>query len=246
MSDTTYELYYWPNIPGRGEFVRLALEEAGAHYVDVARRPESEGGGVKAMMKLMRDGNGLEPHAPPFLKVGDKLIAQSANVLSYLAPRLHLVPDDEASRVSANQLQLTIADLVNEAHDVHHPIASSLYYEDQKTEAKRRAPIFLAERVPKFLGYFERVIEKNITGQGLHVLGAGVTYVDLSLFQLISGLTYAFPRGMKRIAPKIPRLRALTEHVAARPRTAAYLASSRRLSFNEQGIFRHYPELDEG
>jgi glutathione S-transferase len=246
MTDAPYQLYYWPNIPGRGEFIRLAFEEAGARYVDVARQPEKEGGGIKAMMKLMREGKGLEPFAPPFLKVGEQLIAQTANILAYLAPRLHLVADDEASRVSANQLQLTIADLLDEAHDVHHPIASSLYYEDQKVESKRRAPIFLAERVTKFLGYFERVIERNEAGHGVHILGAGVTYVDLSLFQVMSGLTYAFPKAMKKLAPKFSRLRALADHVAARPRIAAYLASSRRLSFNEQGIFRHYPELDAG
>ena len=197
-------------------------------------------------MKLMHEGKGLVPLAPPFLKVGEQLIAQTPNILAYLAPRLHLVADDEPSRVSAHQIQLTIADLLNEAHDVHHPIASSLYYEDQKAEAKRRAPIFLAERVPKFLGYFERAIETNEAGQGVHVLGSGVTYVDLSLFQLMSGLTYAFPKAMKKLAPKISRLRALADHVAGRPRMAAYLASSRRLPFNEKGIFRYYPELDEG
>jgi glutathione S-transferase len=154
MTDTLYELYYWPTIQGRGEFVRLALEEAGARYVDVARQPEGEGGGVKPMMKLMREGRRLEPFAPPFLKVGDRLVAQSTNILFYLGPRLRLVPEDEMSQLEAHQLQLTMADLADEAHDVHHPIAASLYYEDQKNEAKRRAPIFLSERVPKYLGYF--------------------------------------------------------------------------------------------
>jgi glutathione S-transferase len=244
MTDTLYELYYWPTIPGRGEFIRLALEEAGARYVDVAREPENKGGGVKALMKMMREGTTLEPFAPPFLKVGAHLFAQSANILSFLAPRLHLVPDDEASRAWANQLQLTIADLADEAHDVHHPIAASLYYDDQKTEAKRRAPIFIAERIPKYLGYFERIVEKNAAGNGVHLLGAGLTYVDLSMFQMLSGLDYAFPQAMKRFGPKIPRLLALRDHVAARPRIAAYLASSRRIPFNEHGLFRHYPELD--
>jgi glutathione S-transferase len=244
MTDTLYELYYWPSIPGRGEFVRLALEEGGARYVDVAREPESKGGGIKAMMKLMREGSTIEPFAPPYLKVGDRIIAQTANILSFLAPRLHLVPEDDVSRAWANQLQLTIADLVDEAHDVHHPIASSLYYEDQKTEAKRRAPIFIGERIPKFLGYFERIIEKNAAGNGFHLVGSGVTYVDLSMFHLLKGLEYAFPRAMEHIAPKIPRLTALREHVAKRPRTAAYLASSRRIPFNEHGIFRYYAELD--
>jgi glutathione S-transferase len=244
MTDTAYELYYWPTIPGRGEFIRLALEEGGARYVDVAREPESKGGGVKAMMKLMREAKTIEPFAPPFLKVGDQIFAQSANILAFLATRLSLVPDDEASRAWANQLELTIADWVNEAHDVHHPIAASLYYDDQKTEAKRRAPLFIAERIPKFMGYFERILEKNTKGNGFHLLGAGLTYPDLSMFQMMAGLAYAFPRTMKRLAPKFPLLSALPEHVAKRPRIAAYLASSRRIPFNEHGIFRHYPELD--
>jgi len=244
MTNAPYEFFYWPSILGRGEFVRLALEEAGAPYVDVARQPESKGGGVKALMKVMRETKGLEPFAPPFLKAGDLLIAQTANILFYLAPRLHLVPDDEASRVSAHQLALTIGDLCDEAHDVHHPIASSLYYEDQKAEAKRRAPIFIAERVPKYLGYFERVVEKNERGGSLHLLGSGLTYVDLSMFQLLSGLHYAFPKAMARLSAKLPHITALRDQVALRPRLATYLASERRLSFNEHGLFRHYPELD--
>jgi glutathione S-transferase len=245
MTDTLYELYYWPGIPGRGEFVRLALEEGGARYVDVAREPESKGGGIKAMTKMMRESKTIEPLAPPFLKVGDHVFAQSTNILAFLGPRLHLVADDEASRAWANQLQLTIADLVDEAHDVHHPIASSLYYDDQKPEAKRRAKTFVSERIPKFLGYFERIIEKNDAGNGMHLRGGGLTYVDLSMFQVLSGLSYAFPNAMTRMASKVPRLIALKEHVAKRPRIAAYLASERRIPFNEMGIFRHYPELDE-
>jgi glutathione S-transferase len=244
MTNAPYELFYWPSIPGRGELVRLALEHAGAPYVDVARQPESKGGGVKAMMKVMRETKGLEPFAPPFLRVGELLIAQTPNILFYLAPRLHLVADDEASRLGAHQLALTIADLCDEAHDVHHPIASGLYYEDQKAEAKRRAPIFIAERVPKYLGYFERVVERNERGGGLHLSGSDVTYVDLSMFQLLAGLHYAFPKAMARLSPKLPRLTALRDQVAQGPRLAAYLASERRLPFNEHGLFRHYPELD--
>jgi glutathione S-transferase len=238
----TYELYYWPTIPGRGEFVRLALEDAGADYVDIARLPEDQGGGVKALMKAMRsDELDLQPLAPPFLKVGNQVIAQTANILDYLGPRLGLADDDEASRRRVHQLQLTIADFVSEAHDVHHPIASSLYYEDQRTEARRRAPLFIGERMPKYLGYFERVLERN---GGTHIVGAGVSYVDLSMFQVIGGLDYAFPRAMAQQSPKIPLLRALHQRVPARPRLAAYLASPRRLAFNQHGLFRHYPELD--
>jgi len=220
------------------------LEEGGASYVDVARQPESEGGGVKALMRLMREGQGLEPFAPPFIRVGDRVIAQTANVLAFLAPRLSLIGGDAASRLAANQIQLTIADFILEAHDVHHPIGSHLYYDDQKHEAKRRAPHFLRERIPKYLGHFERLVARNDAGKGVHLLGAGLTYVDLSMFQVLSGLDYAFPKAMAGIALQFPLLGALRDHVAGRPRTAAYLGSSRRIPFNEKGLFRHYPELD--
>lgn len=241
----TYELYYWPSIPGRGEFVRLALEDAGADYVDVVRLPENEGGGVKALMKMMREDDlDLQPLAPPFLKVGNEVIAQTANILQYLGPPLGLVGADEVSRRRAHQLQLTIADFITEVHDVHHPIAVSLYYEDQRAEARRRAPLFISDRMPKYLGYFERVLERNAAGDRAHLVGASASYVDLSMFQVIAGLDYAFPRAMAQQSPKIPLLRALHRRIPTRPRLAAYLASSRRLAFNQHGIFRHYPELD--
>jgi glutathione S-transferase len=242
MKDEAYELFYWPGIQGRGEFVRLALEEAGAPYVDVARRSEKQGGGVKALMKMMQGTPGtLEPFAPPFLRAGDVVIAQTANILQFLGPRLDLVPAQEARRFEAHQLQLTITDFVGEVHDVHHPIGSSLYYEDQKAEAKRRAAIFRAERIPKFLGYFERVLERNTTG---HFVGARLSYVDLSMFQVMVGLAYAFPRAMGALESKVPALVRLRDEVKARTRMTAYLASERRIPFNEDGIFRHYPELD--
>ncbi|HEX9297998.1 MAG TPA: glutathione S-transferase family protein [Polyangiaceae bacterium] len=245
MSDAIYDLYYWPGIQGRGEFVRLALEEAGVRYRDVARLREAEGGGVKAMTKMMKEtSNGPAPFAPPFLKSGNLVIAQTPNILAYLGPRHDLVPDDEASRLGANQLQLTIADCVDEAHDVHHPIAVSLYYEDQKTEAKRRGPIFIGERIPKYLRYFERVLEHNRASKGRHLLGAALTYVDLSMFQLLAGLRYAFPKSIAGFASKYPLVFALHDQVAERPRIAAYLASRRRIPFNTDGLFRHYPELD--
>lgn len=242
MQEAPYQLYYWPSIQGRGEFIRLALEDAGAPYADVARLSEAEGGGVRAIMAMLRgNGPGLTPLAPPILRSGDLVIAQVANILLYLGPRLGLVPGDEASRVAANQLQLTIADLVAEVHDTHHPIANGLYYEDQKPEAVRRTEGFLRDRLPKFLGYFERVVEKGGTG---HLVGGAVSYVDLSMFQIMEGLTYAFPNAMARVSPTVPRLNALRDEVAARPNVAAYLASPRRLPFNENGIFRRYPELD--
>jgi glutathione S-transferase len=242
MKETTYELFYWPSIQGRGEFIRLALEEADAPYVDVARLPEERGGGVKALMKAMHGAAGtLEPFAPPFLRAGELVVAQTANILQFLAPRHDLVPAEEARRLEAHQLQLTIADVVNEVHDAHHPLASSLYYEDQKAEAHRRAKIFRAERIPKFLGYFERVLERHPSG---HFIGGRLSYVDLSMFQLMVGLAYAFPRTMAAFEKKIPGLVKLRDRVKERPRIATYLASERRIAFNEDGIFRHYPELD--
>jgi glutathione S-transferase len=233
-----YELYYWPSIQGRGEFVRLALEDAGADYVDVARLPG--GKGMQALTRLLDDG-ACQPFAPPFLKAGRQVIGQTANILLYLGPRLGLAPKSEAGRLWVHQLQLTIADWLVEVHDVHHPIAGSLYYEDQKREAKRRAADFTAQRLPKYLDYFEHVSARNRSGW---LLGRSVSYVDLSLFQMIAGLRYAFPRAMARLERRHPRLVALHDRISARPRVAAYLASRRRIPFNQQGIFRHYPELD--
>jgi glutathione S-transferase len=222
----TYELYYWPSIQGRGEFVRLALEDAGADYVDVARRP----GGMAKMEKAMRKHRVF---APPFLAHGKLVVAQTANILFYLGPRLGLAPKSETGRLWLHQQQLTVADWVVEVHDVHHPIGSGLYYEEQKREARRRAEEFRARRLPKYLGYFETLERPR-----------GVTYLDLSLFQMIEGLRYAFPKTMKKMERRIPRLLALRDRVAARPGVKAYLGSTRRIAFNEQGIFRHYPELD--
>jgi len=233
-----YELYYWPGIQGRGEFVRLALEEAGADYFDVARRK----GGMRRMLQMLASKR-LEhpPFAPPFLKAGPLIIGQTANILLFLGVRHGLAPASEAGRLWVHQLQLTIADMVVEAHDTHHPIAASLYYEDQKAEARRAAKAFIAERMPKFLGYFERVLEYN---GDTFLAGRKLSYADLSLFQLVEGLRYAFPRALEKTEKKRPRVIALHNRVAARPRIAAYLASKRRIPFNEEGIFRHYPELD--
>ena len=238
-----YELYYWPGIQGRGEFVRLALEDADADYVDVARMPEQEGLGVPAVMKWLQGAEVKHlPFAPPFLKAGDLLVGQTANILQFVAPRLGLVPGDEASRLWAHQLQLTIADFIKEAHDTHHPIASSLYYEDQKPEALRRTQDFLAARLDKYFGYFERVLERN----GGHAVGGAHSYVDLSLFQVVAGMRYAFPNAMKARAAKYPLLYRNHDEVRERPRLAQYLASPRRIPFNEKGVFRRYAELDAG
>jgi glutathione S-transferase len=212
-----YELYYWPGIPGRGEFVRLALEDAGAQYVD---RPP-----VESFLKK-------QAFAPPFLRAGKLVIPQTANILFYLGGRLDLAPKSEAQRLWLHGLQLTIADWLSEVHETHHPIAASLYYEEQRPAAKRRAGIFLTERLPKFMRYFERAVDEKFS------------YVHLSLFQMIEGLRYAFPNAMKKQERRCPKLLKIHDGAAARPRLAAYLASKRRIPFNQYGIFRRYPELD--
>ena len=232
-----YELYYWPTIQGRGEYVRLALEDAGADYVDVVRR----GNGVSRMMKMMDAEKGTPPFAPPFLKAGKLVIGQTANILLYLGPRHGLAPKAEAQRLWVHQLQLTIADFVVEIHDTHHPLGPTLYYEDQRPAAKARTSEFLGERVPKFLGYFERLIHAS---GGPYLNGRRVCYADLSLFQIVEGLRYSFPNNMKRLERKVPRLINLHDKVAMRPNIKAYLSSDRRIPFNEDGIFRHYPALD--
>ena len=231
-----YELHYWPEIQGRGEYVRLALEEAGAAYVDVAR----ESAGTPEMMRMMEEGD-TPPFAPPFLKAGKLVIGQTANILLYLGARHGLAPKTEAGKLWVHQLQLTIADLVLEIHDTHHPLGPSLYYEDQKAPAKRRSEDFWKERVPKYLGYFERVLKEN---GGAYVTGRRVTYVDLSLFQIVEGLRYAFPKRMKAFEGDVPGLLELHDRVAMRSNIKAYLASDRRIAFNESGIFRRYKELD--
>ena len=234
-----YELYYWPTIQGRGEFIRLALEEAGADYVDVARRDKT---GMAAMQRLL-EGRRLThpPYAPPFLKAGRDIIAQTALILFYLGPRLNLAPSGEAERIWAHQLQLTVSDLVVHIHDTHHPVSGWLYYEEQKPAAKRRTDDFWRYRVPKFLGYFERVLKQN---GGTYMVGRRLSYVDLSLFQIVEGLRYAFPKRMKRFERKVPLLIALHDRVAKRPRIAAYLASQRRIPFSQWGIYRYFKELD--
>ncbi len=231
-----YRLYYWPGIQGRGEFIRLALEYAGASYVDVARGP-----GGSARIGDLPAGTRQLPFAPPYLVAGKRVIAQTANILQYLGPRLRLAPRDEAGRLWAHQLQLTIADWLTEVHDTHHPIGPGLYYEQQKAAARQRSADFRAVRLPKFLHYFEGVLRGSA---GSYLLGRRLTYPDLSLYQMVTGLQYAFPRAMARLGPRFPRVMGLHSRLAAHPRLAAYLASKRRISFNQQGIFRAYPELD--
>ncbi len=234
-----YELFYWPGIQGRGEFIRLAFEDAGAPYDDVARGPE----GVQGIVRMLK-GEGFDgptPFAPPILRHGPLVIAQVANILHYLSPKIGLAPTHESERHLALQLQLTVADLVAEVHDTHHPVSTALYYEDQKDEARRRTASFVLERLPKYLGYFEKVLTRN---GGERLVGADVSYVDLSLFQVVEGLRYAFPRAMVAVEPRAPKVIALHDRVAQRPGIAAYVKSPRRLAFNENGIFRRYPDLD--
>jgi glutathione S-transferase len=233
-----YELYYWPSTPGRGEFVRLALEAAEAKYSDVARRKT----GMDKMMKLMNGPRMAQPpFAPPILKSDKLLISQTANILMYLGSELDLAPANEAGKLWTNQLQLTITDFVKEVHDTHHPVGAALYYEDQKKEALRYSENFRKERMPKYLGYFEKVIARNASG---FAVGTRLSYVDTSLFELVEGLNYAFPKAFSKQARKHPLLMALHRRVKDQPSISAYLGSPRRLPYDQVGIFRHYPELD--
>lgn len=240
----SYELYYWPGIQGRGEFVRLALEEAGADYLDVAKDPGGEAAAAhKVQQAMTAPGVATPPFAPPFLKDGDVLVGQTANVLFYLGPRLGLAPEEEAARLWVHQLQLTIADWVAEIHDTHHPLSPAQYYEEQTEAAAERARTFREQRLPKYMAYFERVLARNPDGDAA-LAGGRVTYADLSLFQVLEGLRYAFPDATADVEADHPKVVRLHDAVAKRERIAAYLASERRIPFNESGIFRHYPELD--
>ena len=240
----SYQLHYWPGLPGRGEFVRLALEATGAAYVDVARGAASPGQGLPAMLALMNDRQAAHrPLAPPFLVDGALVIGQTAAILHYLGPTLKLLPRNEGLRAWTQQIQLTIADMVTEAHDTHHPISTALRYEDQQPEALRRARAFCTERLPRYLAWFEQIVQRNPAGPRW-LVGGRLSYADLSLFQLVAGLQYAFPVAAGRVLAGTPGVLGLCGRVAALPRVAAYLGSPRRLAFNEQGIFRRYPELD--
>jgi glutathione S-transferase len=231
-----YKLWYWPSIQGRGEFVRLALEGAEIAYEDCAR-----GVGEDGLMADLNDRTGRNPFAPPYLELDGLVIAQVANILMYLGERHGLAPSAMADRLWLNQLQLTIADLVAEVHNVHHPVAMMDYYDDQKPEAARAAKQFREERLPKYLGHFEDAAQAN---PGDWLIDHKWSYADTSLFQLIEGLRYMFPKRMKTLEPDYPNLVRLHDQVAELPGIKAYLKSDRRLAFNTDGIFRAYPELD--
>jgi glutathione S-transferase len=239
----TYELYYWPSVQGRGEFIRLALEDAGSPYIDVARLPQRQGGGARAILQVLEGRkNARPPFAPPVLKAGRLWIAQTPNILMFLGCRLKLAPSDAAGRLWTQQLQLTISDFYLEIFDTHHPLGDGYAYEEQKSAAKRRTKDFLATRVPKFLGYFERVLERN-RAPGPWMVGARASYADFSMAHVIAGLKYAFPKASAQALRSRPRLRALHDAVYERPGIARYLASDRRLPFNNEDLFRRYPEL---
>ncbi len=229
-----YDLWYWPDIPGRGEFVRLALEAGRIAYRDRAREE-----GADALVRDLAERR-PRPFAPPYLVAGSRCIAQTANILLFLSDRHGLGPSDPEQRWFAHQLQLTIADVVVEAHNVHHPLSPAFYYEDQKSEALRASEAFRAQRMPKYLGYFEAVLKDN----GPWLTGRRWTCADLSLFQLVEGLSYAFPRRIDALAKDIPLTLELRDRVVALPELASYFASERRIPFNEDGLFRNYPELD--
>jgi glutathione S-transferase len=233
----SYELFYWPGLQGRGEFVRLVLEDLGEAYVDVGREP----GGMKKLMRGLDHGlESVLPFAPPYLRAGKLVLAQTANITRYLGEKHGLAPKTENGRVAASMIAMTIADLVTEVHDTHHPIAVDKPYETQKAEATKRADGFRKQRIPKFMGWLERTLEQN----GRTLTGSSISYADLAAFEIVRGLEYAFPNTMKKQAKKLPKLLALRDHIAARPNIAKYLASPRRVPFNETGIFRRYPELD--
>lgn len=233
----TYELYYWTGIQGRGEYVRLALAEAGADWRDIAR--EKGDGVIEALAAQIETPS----FAPPVLKHGEVIVGQVSAILFYLGEQLDLAPREQRLKLWTQQIQLTIADFVVEAHDAHHPLGAGAYYEEQKPEAKRRAQEFREQRVPKFLGWFETILERNPKGPEF-LVGEKLTYADLSLFQIVGGMDYAFPKLMARIGGDYPKLRALHERVKARPNIASYLASDMRLAENNDDLFRHYPELD--
>lgn len=240
-----FKLYYWPTILGRGEFVRLALEAGAQAYTDVARSPSSEGGGVAALISMLQDGGDhVVPFAPPILTFNGSTLSQTSAILHAIAPGLGLVASDDSARTTALACQLTLADLVSEVHDTHHPISPMQHYEDQADTALRRSQAFVNDRMPKYLRYFERCVDTNTDSNQRWILSAQMTYVDLSMFQVIAGLRHAFPNALDRLSHEVPKLMALAERVSEQDRVGAYLASERRIAFNQNGIFRHYPELD--
>ncbi|MAV87375.1 MAG: glutathione S-transferase [Rhodospirillaceae bacterium] len=239
-----YKLYYWPHIQGRGEVVRLALEYSNSEYEDVARNVSDPGSARTLITEFLNNNNNVNlPFAPPFLIDGDSVIAQAALILHYLAPKIDLVSEREDERLFAHQIQLTVTDLLMEVHDTHHPISNSLYYEDQIEEAKKRTTNFIENRIPKYLKYFETILINNHKTNDW-LVGNKLSYADLSLFQIIEGLRYAFPQATSKVERDFPHVINVRNKVETIPNINAYLKSSRRIPFNTMGVFRYYPELD--
>ena len=241
MSAAVYDLWYWPSIQGRGEFVRLFLEAAGIDYRDRARTSDAQA--LVEDMEARAGENGFAPYAPPYLvdRQSGFTIAQVAHILAWLTDAHDRGTGDGATDLHLIQLQLTITDIVAEAHDTHHPVASGLYYDDQKDPAARASRAFREERMPKYFDHFERAFGVK---DGPFVAGDRWSHVDTSLFQLVEGLRYAFPMRMRTLEADYPKLVACRDAVARLEGIAAYCASERRIPFNEGGIFRHYQELD--
>lgn len=250
-----YELLYWPGIPGRGEFIRLAFEAAGVSYKDPANEPDGPGAKVVASLISKDDlgGDGNPPvFAPPALKVPGEgkdgaplLIYQTPAILSYLGDKLGLAGEDEVDKMTVLSHTLTALDLNNETHDTHHPVAVAQYYEDQKDEALKKATDFRENRIPKFFSFFERVLKANeAQGQVKFLVGNKLTYADTTLWHVLSGLKFAYPNELKAREKDYPLLLgSFYESVAQTKGVKEYLESERRLPFS-MGIFRHYPELD--
>ncbi|MCJ1328883.1 hypothetical protein MMC10_005560 [Thelotrema lepadinum] len=251
-----FELLYWPTMPGRGEFIRLPLEATGVAYNDVCNEQKS---GMGQLSKLIdssstsdSDGNPVA-FAPPVLRVtgagkdGTSLVIhQTPAILAYLAPQIGMVPEDDAGAAAyVAQIALTALDLNNETHDTHHPVGVSLYYEDQKDEALKKAKDFRENRIPKFFSYFERVLKGNEKdGKGQYLVGDKLTYADTTVWQVLDGLYFAFPKEIAAREKEYPLLiGSFYPKFKQEKGIKDYLASDRRLPYS-MGIFRHYPELD--
>ncbi|KAF1816408.1 glutathione S-transferase protein-like protein [Eremomyces bilateralis CBS 781.70] len=251
-----YHLIYWPDIPGRGEFVRLAFEAAGTAYLDVSNASSA---GVKPVLSLISDKHvgddvGNPPiFAPPALKIvdgkgegKDLLIHQTPNILAYLGERLGLIGEEEGDKYHVSQVALTALDLCDECHDTHHPVSVVKYYAEQKEEALKKAEDFRASRIPKFFGYFERVLKSNESeAKGKYLVGSKLTYADTTVWQVVNGVSYAFPKEVEARKKDYPLLfETFYPGIQEEKGIKQYLASDRRLSYSD-GIFRHYPELDQ-
>lgn len=192
----SYTLLYHPDIPGRGEYIRLAFEASGVPYSDPANESKEGVGQVYTCCSpdsLGEDGN-PPPFAPPMLRVSGAgkngkslLINQTPNILFYLGKELGLAGEEEADKWHVNELALTALDFSNETHDTHHPIAVMKVYEDQKEEALKKSTQFRENRIPKYFGYFERVLKGNEAGGGRYLVGGKLTYADTTLWQVLDG-----------------------------------------------------------